>query len=87
MSDRPVKAGGIAKRDGKVKFKSTALIAAMCFSVAAAPVFAGGMAEPVMEPEVIAEESSSSGGFIIPLLLLAIIVAIATSDNGGGEVF
>jgi len=50
----------------------------------ATPAVAGGMAEPMMEPEVIAEESSSSGGFILPLLLIALLVA-ASSSNGGGS--
>jgi hypothetical protein len=44
--------------------------------------FAGGMAEPMMEPEVIVEESSaSSGGFVVPLILLALLVAVAGSDG------
>ena len=46
------------------------------------PALAGGMAEPLMEPEVIVEESSaSSGGIIIPLLLLAILVAVASGSG------
>lgn len=48
------------------------------------PALAGGMAEPVMEAEVIAEETNDSGGFIVPLLLLAVIVAVASSSGGGG---
>jgi hypothetical protein len=46
-------------------------VLAAALSVAATSVFAGGLAEPVMEPEVVeAATSSSAGGFIVPLLLL-----------------
>lgn len=56
--------------------KKVALAAAL--SVAATTAFAGGYAEPVMEPEVIVEEASSSaGGIIVPLMLLLIVAAIA----------
>ena len=52
------------------------LAAAAGFSASAA--FAGGMAEPVMEPEIIVEESTgTSGDFVVPLLLLAVIAAVA----------
>lgn len=48
------------------------------FSASAA--FAGGMSEPVMEPEVVVEESTgSSGDFVLPLLLLAIVAAVASN--------
>jgi hypothetical protein len=54
--------------------KKLALAAAL--SVAATTAFAGGMAEPVMEPEVVVEETgSSNGGLLVPLLLLLVIGA------------
>jgi hypothetical protein len=47
---------------------------------------AGGLAEPVMEPDVVeAATSSSSAGIIVPLLLLLLIAAAASGGNGGGE--
>lgn len=48
---------------------------------------AGGLAEPAMEPEVVAERtSSSSGGIIVPLLLLILVaVAISGGDDSGEE--
>lgn len=56
-------------------------VLAAALSVAATSVFAGGLAEPVMEPEVVeAATSSSAGGFIVPLLLLLVIVAAASSN-------
>ena len=59
--------------------KKFALAAAL--SVAATTAFAGGMSEPVMEPEVVeAATSSSSGGIIVPLLLL-LVIAAAVSAN------
>lgn len=58
--------------------KKFALAAAL--SVAATTAFAGGMSEPVMEPEVVeAATSSSSGGIIVPLLLLLVIAAAASN--------
>ena len=52
--------------------------------VTASHVSAGGMAEPMMEPEVISEETSNSGGFVLPLVLIAIVVAIASNSGDGG---
>lgn len=61
-----------------------ALVTAVALTaLTAAPSFAGGMAEPLMEPEVIAEETTDSGGFIIPLIILAVIVAAISSGGGG----
>lgn len=46
---------------------------------------AGGMAEPVMEPEVVEQATSSSaGGLVIPLLLLLVIAAAASGGSNGG---
>ncbi len=67
-----------------MKIKNAVTAAALSLAVISGQANAGGMAEPMMEPEVIAEESSSSGGFIIPLLLIAILVAAASSSSGGG---
>ncbi|WP_343080377.1 hypothetical protein [Ostreiculturibacter nitratireducens] len=59
--------------------KKLALAAAL--SAFATTAFAGGMAEPVVEPEVIVEETAgTSGGIVVPLLLLA-LVAVAVSHN------
>lgn len=56
-------------------------VLAAALSVAATSVFAGGLAEPVMEPEVVeAATSSSAGGIIVPLLLL-LVIAAAVSAN------
>ncbi len=56
-------------------------VLAAALSVAATSVFAGGLEEPVMEPEVVeAATSSSSGGIIVPLLLLLVIAAAASSN-------
>ncbi|MBE0552703.1 MAG: hypothetical protein IH625_03330 [Rhodobacteraceae bacterium] len=61
--------------------KKIALAAAL--SLAATTAFAGGVAEPVMEPEVVeAATSSSSGGIIVPLLLLLVIAAAIASSSG-----
>lgn len=46
---------------------------------------AGGLAEPLLEPEVIAAETESSRGFLLPLILLAIIAAVIVIDGGGGS--
>lgn len=61
-----------------------AMLAAALVAGTSGPVFAGGMAEPLMEPEVLVEETAAgSGGIVIPLVLLAIIAAVATSSGGG----
>lgn len=46
---------------------------------------AGGLGEPIMEPEVVeAATSSSAAGIIVPLLLLLLIAAAASNSGGGG---
>ncbi|WP_343080376.1 hypothetical protein [Ostreiculturibacter nitratireducens] len=53
-------------------------------SLFATTAFAGGMAEPVVEPEVIVEDTAgTSGGIIVPLLLLALVAVAVSHDNGG----
>jgi hypothetical protein len=65
--------------DGENEMKKIALAAAL--SLAASTAFAGGMAEPVMEPEVVVEEASSSAGGIVPLLLLLLVAAAVASAD------
>jgi hypothetical protein len=57
------------------------IVLAAALSLAATSAFAGGMAEPVTEPEVVEEKaaSTSAGGIIVPLLVL-LLVAAAASD-------
>ena len=57
-------------------------VLAAALSVAATSVFAGGLSEPVMEPEVVeaVTTSSSAGGIIVPLLLLLVIAAAVSSN-------
>lgn len=60
-------------------------ICAAVLSVAmAGGAYAGGVAEPVMEPEVVVAETSASseGGIIVPLLM---ILFIATALSGGSQ--
>lgn len=60
--------------------KKLALVAAL--SLAATSAFAGGMAEPTMEPAPVATEtaaSSSAGGIVVPLLLLLVVAAAASN--------
>jgi|LakWasMe99_LOW12_FD_contig_41_302833_length_259_multi_3_in_0_out_0_1 hypothetical protein len=62
--------------------KKIALAAAL--SLAASTAFAGGMAQPVVEPapmvDTTVHNSSSGGGYLVPLLLL-IVVAAAVASN------
>ena len=68
-----------------MKMKNSVALAAACLTLASAPVYAGGMAEPLMEPEVIAEETAAgSSGFVLPLLLLVLIAAVVSGGGGGG---
>lgn len=46
---------------------------------------AGGLGEPIMEPDVVeAATSSSAGGIIVPLLLLLLVAAAVSSGGSGG---
>jgi hypothetical protein len=49
----------------------------------ATPTFAGGLAEPVMEPTVIAEDTSTSSraGIIVPILAI-LLIGLALSGGG-----
>lgn len=72
---------GMSKRVGY------AAIVAFTLATAADSAMADGFAEPLMEPEVIAEETAAAavpGGVVIPLLLLA-LVAFAAMAGGGGS--
>ena len=61
----------------------SAVLAITVLAVASSPALAGGQAEPIMEPEVIAAESvGTAGGFVVPLILLAIIAAVAAGSGG-----
>ncbi|NNE87074.1 MAG: hypothetical protein HKN27_03280 [Silicimonas sp.] len=68
-----------------MKLKNSVALAATCLTLVSAPAQAGGMAEPLMEPEVIAEEAAAgSSGFVLPLILLVLIaVAIGSSGDSG----
>lgn len=57
--------------------KKLALAAAL--SVAASTAFAGGMDDPIIEPEIIETATSSSeGGLLVPLLFLVLVAAAAS---------
>lgn len=61
----------------KLLIASTAALA-----LGTATAQAGGMAEPVMEPEVIVEDSTgTSGGLLIPILLLVLVAAAVSSGD------
>jgi hypothetical protein len=54
---------------------------AAVFCVLSTAVFAGGMAEPVMEPTVVeAQTAASSDGIVVPLMLLLVLAAKAYSS-------
>jgi len=60
--------------------KKIALAAAL--TLAATSSFAGGMVEPVTEPEVVEAgpaPSSSAGGIVVPLLVLLLVAAAASN--------
>ena len=66
-----------------MKYAKPATAIAAGLTLAATQASAGGLAEPMMEPELIEESSATTGGFIVPLVLLAIILALASGSNGG----
>jgi hypothetical protein len=58
---------------------SSALVLGV-LSISSLPLRAGGMAEPVMEPDVVRTETSSSGShdFLVPLMALIMFAATAS---------
>ncbi len=69
-----------------MKYTKPAAAIAASLSMLAGPTYAGGLAEPMMEPEVIAEEAAAaSGGFIVPLLFLVILAAAVSASSGGSS--
>lgn len=67
--------------------KAAALALVIATPALVSPALAGGIAEPVIEPEVVAQDAgSSSGGILVPMLLVLLVVAALASNNGGGEI-
>jgi hypothetical protein len=62
----------------------TLITGAMICSLTATNAFAGNLAEPVMEPEIVVTETGSSGGSMLVPILLIVLMAAAVA-NGGGE--
>ncbi len=56
----------------------TAFLAAT-IAVAAAPALAGGYAEPVMEPQVIAEAVGADDSWVVILMTLLVVAAAASN--------
>ena len=55
---------------------------AIALSAAASTAFAGGLDEPVVEPQIIVEDTGTAGGWIVPLLLLVLAgAAVAAANN------
>jgi Na+/proline symporter len=73
------------------KIKTLALASSLAISSVSA-TYAGGFAEPRIEPEVMAPDTvvaqtaaaSAPGGIIVPLILLALIAAVGIANAGGG---
>jgi hypothetical protein len=64
----------------QLEFIMKKIALAAILSVAATTAFAGGVADPAMEPAVIEAGASSSGGIILPLLLLVVVAAAVASN-------
>lgn len=68
--------------------KSLLLSSALVLGVlapGAGPAGAGGLAEPVMEAEVVRAETASSAShdFLVPLMALILFAAASSADGGG----
>ncbi|MCU0854739.1 MAG: hypothetical protein MUF63_07520 [Rhodobacteraceae bacterium] len=59
------------------------IAAAALSALVTQPALAGGMAEPVMEPEVIVEETAAGtgGGWVVPLVLIALAAAVVSASG------
>ena len=58
------------------------IVLAAALSLAATSAFAGGLAEPEVDPGVIEDtttKSSSAGGIVVPLLVLLLVAAAASN--------
>lgn len=54
---------------------------ALAFALAT-PIYAGGMAEPAMAPDVVEEQTAASNdGIVVPLMLLLVILAAMSNSN------
>ena len=62
-------------------FKTTCIAAVFTAGLTVA-ASAGGMAEPVMEPEIMIEtmEETSSAAGVLPLIIFAMLVAVASGS-------
>lgn len=67
-----------------MNISKTAAAAVLGLTLATTSVQAGGMAEPIMEAEVIEEQAAASGGYLVPLLILALLIALTSGSDGGG---
>lgn len=54
-----------------------------CFAVAGVAAFAGGLAEGVMEPEVLGEAEKSRNWILPAILLLGVAAIVASNDSSG----
>lgn len=54
---------------------------AVALSAAASTAFAGGLDEPVVEPEIIVEDTGTAGGIIVPLMLLVLLGVAISQTN------
>ncbi len=62
--------------------KKTAFLAPVLVLALGTPVFAGGLAEPVMEPDVVEEQTAASNdGIVVPFMLLLVILAAASNNS------
>lgn len=67
-----------------MKILCCAAALSVALSILATGVDAGGLAAPVMAPEVIvADTTATSNDFVVPLLGLALLIAVFSSSGGG----
>ena len=71
-----------------MKYSKPAAAVAASLTMLGQPALAGGIAKPMMEPEVVmapevvaTEAAAGSGGFVLPLMLLVLIAAVASSSG------
>jgi len=58
------------------------LVLAAALTATASTALAGGLAAPVMEPEIIVQETAgtTAGGIVVPLILLALVAALVANN-------
>jgi hypothetical protein len=70
---------------GELQMRKLLITTSAVLALSAMAAQAGGLGEPIMEPDVVEEATSSSAaGIIVPILLILLIAAAASGGSDAG---